>query len=224
MMVFQNLVSIDAPDGSGKSSLANIVGKKIGAQVIKPSYFGLCESSKIIEDEFRKWLTAGGGSHSDHNRFFLKTMAANYRDFVFPMLAKGEIVILDSSEIRALAFVIDQGDEELILATMESITTEFLTGGIKPRLRVFIGAEPNSLLNNLLTKESLDKGDPNSLESIHKRIKAYDRAKEFVGDLDGKDVIRESITIHHVSAEERSLYLDGKADEIVSILRSRLFV
>jgi thymidylate kinase len=181
--VFPRLISIDGPDGTGKSNLARILHKIISLSfqeesiVIKPTYFDASEEAQIIGEELRKRENLEKSSQ-EHNSFFLRAMLVNYRTVILPALKDNKWIILDSSEIRSMAFVLDRGDVRAINNTKSFIEQGLLTLGVCPWTRVILGADPETIRSNLLTKKELDLGDPISIEEIERRIRAY---KESIG-------------------------------------------
>ena len=197
------LISVDGPDGSGKSSITSLLSTRLnalwpdrGGLIIKPSYFESSPAANQIGQE----LVASQGlvpGTLAHNKYYLRAMRANYLTVVLPALMAGQVVVLDSSEIRALAFVIDRDDPEVIMQTQSWLLSERLTAGIYPQLRLMLWADAVDLQQNLRTKNALDSGDPQTLAEIKKRIDSYAAAKTYIEAIGSGDSIWVSQQIRH---------------------------
>ncbi len=177
------LISIDGPDGAGKSTLARILPDLIGPSgvvVVRPTCFhGSAGAIKCG----RRFKAAGSNvarGSQPHNAFFLDPMEANFADTIVSGLNSGALVILDSSEIRALAFVLDSCDDSAVQDTKRRIASGELTCGLKPLVRIILDGSANDLWMNLKTKESLDIGDPQDVQAVYRRKAAYAEAVKFV--------------------------------------------
>ena len=115
-----------------------------------------------------------------HNFYFLQAMAINYKVVVSQLIESEDIIICDSSEIRALAFILDCGNKESIADTKNWIKTGTLTHSILPGLRIVLGGTKDVLWKNLQTKAQLDYGDPQSADFVNRRITSYWDAIDFV--------------------------------------------
>lgn len=184
-----HLVSVDGPDGAGKSKMSDLLAAELEgafdakALVVRPTYFQTSTGAQSIGREFST-VKATLQEHSRaHNGFYLTAMEANYRTVVLPAVKTGKIIVLDSSEIRALAFILDKGDSEAIRDTLTRITTGTLTCCLQPRVRVILNASADDLLRNLQKKVELDKGDPHNLWEARRRIRSYHQAIDFIREL-----------------------------------------
>ncbi len=203
-------ISIDGPDGAGKSTLSKLLAKELKKNfpeknviLIKPSYFSESNGGKKIEKEFID-ISHKLVKHSrEHNSYFLRAMRINYEELVVPAVTRGEIVILDSSEIRALAFIMDKGDDEAIQETTELITNNTLTSNFKSDYRFFIYGEIDDLLKNLYGKKNLDSGDPINYQESVRRIECYQKAIKMIC---GTNLIN-YIKIEHTHCDSVESYL-----------------
>jgi len=117
--------------------------------------------------------------------------------------------VLDSSEIRALAFMIDKGFSDAIDDTLFKIRSGFLTQRIQPRLRIVLMGSVDSLYRNLNTKKILDDGDPHNRARIKRRINAYQKATKTIKQLTTTDEVDwHTITIHHTSQPLHNYFSD----------------
>lgn len=184
------LVSIDGPDGAGKSNFTQVLVSKLKTylgddriELIKPSYFDVSSGSQRVGQKLAS-LEGKFRPHSRlHNNFFLAAMTVNYRNVILPAIRSGKIIILDSSEIRALAFMIDKGSPDAVRDTITRIQKGVLACGIQPKIRVILEGNPEDLYRSLSTKNSLDSGDPRGIQEIERRIEAYQKAISLIRQL-----------------------------------------
>jgi thymidylate kinase len=205
------LISIDGPDGSGKSTtskiLLNFLHEKFGDNqsvvLFKPTYFETCPEALLVKERLESSLDIRTYS-KEHNDFYLEAMRLNYLNVIIPSLEQEKIVILDSSEIRALAFNIAKGEKAAISDTKDKIQNGFLTAGVYPDIRIILDGSVSALSKNLQTKKFLDKGDPVDLGGISKRRKSYSEAVKFVNNLNyNKRIDIYNLKIkHNLRAEE----------------------
>lgn len=191
------LISIDGPDGSGKSTFSRILLEFLQKRtdnhrdvvLVKPTYFETSPEAILIKQklEFSENIKVYS---REHNNFYLEAMRINYQKIVIPYLEKEKIVILDSSEIRALAFNLAKAEKDAIFDTKEKIKNGFLTDNIFPDVRIILDGSSFSLFKNLKTKNFLDTGDPINLQEVCKRRDAYIEAVKFVNDLNYEKNIR----------------------------------
>lgn len=204
---YPNLISIDGPDGSGKSSLSRYFVKMLSdlyrkktVRVIKPSYF---ETSREAQNLGRRLKAKEGlliRNSAEHNQFFLRAMRVNFLRVVLPLLESGVLVVLDSSEIRALAFVCHMGDSMAKEQTQRAITHGWLTAQCVPSLRVVLSGNALDLWQNLQTKESLDYGDPQSVDQVVVRQTVYLEAVNYVRALKGAGESKWlELTVSHIN-------------------------
>ena len=215
-----NLISIDGVDGSGKSSLARLLAQNLNfAKVVRPACFKETPASRLIGEEFYKEEKSLIPHSKIHNDFFLRTMEANYSTLIWPTISCGKWVVVDSSEIRALAFMLDKGSAEAINETKQRIISGQLTFGMHPKWRIVLSGEIEDLWNNLSTKDELDVGDPKSLAETRKRIEAYDRAIDFVRGFSPPDCMWLRKTITHCNFLVKKYFEQTILDLMATILK-----
>lgn len=224
------LVSIDGPDGSGKSSLSVILKDFIESRnnyysdvsIIKPTYFEMTKEAALIGSKLKK--SNFEIDSLEHNSIFLEAMRVNYQHLVIPSLKKGKMVILDSSEIRALAFVLDRKNDEAILDTKDKIISDFLTLGITPNIRIFLDGSEYDLFCNLQTKQFLDSGDPKNIFEISERRKAYFYAINFISNLEKrKNVVYYNFDVKH-RIDFKDCFVNNICSKIDLIMQDNLII
>ncbi len=216
------LVAVDGPDGSGKSTLTKMIAEKKEAIIIKPTYFSSSSGARQIGEEFEKNKDYLRASSREHNNYFLRAMRRNYQETIFPLLKENNFIILDSSEIRALSFIMDRGEKGAIEETRGWISTNLINCGIIPDLRVNFIGDPEDLMKNLFSKEVLDSGDPRDKEEMKKRLSCYRRAIKEVQAIQ-EEVPRIEIEVKH-AGEEKEKYLEKLSERILGEINSKLLL
>lgn len=229
--IYTNFISLDGPDGSGKSTLAKILALELKkhytgltTKVIKPTSFDVSKKSQELGKIFRKVSRNLKKSSRQHNLFFLKAMAINYREVMSPLLKNGTIVICDSSELRTLAFMLDNGDRYAIEDTKEWIQSGKLTCFIQPSLRIILQGDSDTLWCNLQTRSKLDYGDPQNMQAVHSRIKVYRDAIRFIKIITPSSKVHwEDVTISHQPFQTKH-YLTGIVNEhLIPLIARKMF-
>lgn len=171
------LLSVDGPDGVGKGTFtikfANIMTKIYGNQnVVSTSgtRFETCSKSLALMDNFKKTSNI-----LERNRLFLQSTKIIFKEIVIPALNDNKIVILDSSDLRHLAFVTDiYGENSSVWKdTFKQIAEGIINHRYQPGVRIILTASPYDLLLNLKRRDSVDEGDPTSKKEAKKRLEAY---------------------------------------------------
>jgi len=191
------LVTIDGPDGAGKSTFSEFLTAELqrrnGAErvkLVRPTRFDCSSESQLIGGELETKASRLALNSRRHNAFFLRTVEINYRNVVVPAIRQNQLVIVDSSELRALAFILERGTSAAKTDTINKLRRGVLTCGIKPSKRIIMQAVPEDLLRNLHTKSVLDIGDPRDANEIRKRIRVYNLAMGLVRSIEGDDGVK----------------------------------
>jgi len=187
--VQKKLITVDAPDGSGKGAFAESIFRQLSAihgenrvVLVQPTRFEL--SGKGMELLTKLKTQKGLSSDSvRHNLHFMAALMANYQDIISVALNDGKIVIADSSEIRSLAFMLDRGTEATIRSTLRWIKSGRATNNIAAGNRVFINTPPEDCLSNILSRGKVDYGDPTTQVEAIRRDNCYKLAIEMFGRL-----------------------------------------
>ncbi|MEI6266402.1 MAG: hypothetical protein WCP14_00745 [bacterium] len=177
--VAERLYSVNGPDGSGKTIFVRYLAAEMASIaptiVVKPSLFSESSASRSIGDLFAKDVEVKKDSRV-RNTYFLETLSVNYRDRVIPLLEQGYCVILDSSEIRDVAFTKDISDELAHSDTLEWVQSGKLTHRTVAKHQVFLYSEAEDLFANILARGEFGYGDPRSLEEAERRLLCYQEA------------------------------------------------
>jgi thymidylate kinase len=205
------LTAIDGPDGAGKSTFSEILAEEfqkiMRTVLVRPTRFDSSKETMKIQTEFQKKSKRIKPHSKSHNSFFLNTAGTNYRNLVLPLIKDGQFVIVDSSELRALAFILEKGTSQAINDTIDQISRGSLTCSIKPAKRIILFGDPLELHKNLSTKKFLDTGDPKNITEIKRRIKFYRKAIKLIQEIEGKGVDWIYIRISHSEKPVKDYFL-----------------
>lgn len=178
--VCRNVVGVDGPDGVGKSSFCSILLRealqRVEACIIRVTAFDTTTKASEIGSIFENAREHLPENSLYHNRFFLRATRFNYRYAVKQLSDRGAVVILDSSELRCLAYIYDKGQSDAYRETLAWFVSGRLTAQLTPSVRVILGASPEDLLDNICGRGDLDHGDPTNLPEVVRRIEAYRNA------------------------------------------------
>jgi len=113
--------------------------------------------------------------------------------------------------------MIDKGDQEAIEDTTTRIVNGTLTCSIQPKIRIILTGKLDELRKNLLTKDSLDRGDPQNIPEIEKRIIAYEKAIELIQQLKTNEEVKWiTINIQHVT--------DSLSEYLMRIIQNQMIL
>jgi len=164
-------ISIEGPDGSGKTTQANLLAsyfRKQGYDVILT-----CEpGGTFVGDQIRAVLHDPRNTMMDAHAeilLFSASRAQLVREVIQPALAVGKIVISDRYADSTLAY---QGyGRSLNLETLRTITT-FATDGLMPILTIYLDIAPQEgLQRRRLNGDEWNRLDAETLE-FHQRVRA----------------------------------------------------
>jgi len=181
----RRLIALDGPDGVGKGTfgkiLKGILEKELDGKVCLTSGTRF-ETTKTTQRLSR--VVSRTHNEIVRNRLFLLSTRIIFKEVVNPALADGNVVILDSSTLRHLAFTYDKygGDSDIFRDTLSMVRAGKLDYGISPGVRIILWSSPEGLMKNLSQRNN-DIGDPKNIEEVEKRIKAYCHCIEIIREL-----------------------------------------
>lgn len=173
------LITVDAPDGSGKGAIALRIQQQLSLKygsdnvlLVYPNKFDQSPSALEIYTKLKNQPDLSLDS-VHHNLHYMAASMLNYKTVISPALESGKIVVVDSSEIRLLAFMFDRGSEEAINSTLRWIKRGRVTNNILAGNRVLIKVEPGDCLANINARGKKDYGDPVDLSEAKRRANCY---------------------------------------------------
>lgn len=183
------LITVDAPDGSGKGSFAESLHRQLAERfgednviLVQPTRFELTERGlKLLEK-----LKSQQGLKSNsvrHNLHFMAALMVNYQDVISKALDSGKLAVADSSEIRSLAFMLDRGTEAAVQSTLRWIKSGTATNDLSAGNRIFIKTSPEDCLANIFARGKVDYGDPISPQEAQRRSDCYALAVQVISGL-----------------------------------------
>jgi|CXWL01.1.fsa_nt_gi thymidylate kinase len=187
--IARRLITVDAPDGSGKGAIAKVLFelfvKKYGKDkvlLICPTRFDQSDKARYFEERLKNRPEIPKDSVY-HNIHFLAAMAENYRSLIKPALEGGKIVIADSSELRSLAFILDRGTLATIESTIKWLKSGVATQDILGGNRIMVEVSPEDCLANIDARDKRDYGDPKDIVEAQRRQECYGLATQVIRTL-----------------------------------------
>jgi thymidylate kinase len=188
-MVCDRLITVDAPDGSGKGVFAEIICEQLALRygkdnvlLVKPTRFDDSPEARGLQERLmaKRDLAVDSVRHNTH---FMAAVMLNYKTAIVPALDGGKIVVVDSSEVRSLAFMLDRGTPSAIASTLRWIRSGRATTGIIAGNRVIVNATPEDCLANIDARGKRDYGDPMDIKEAERRLDCYGVAFAALGRL-----------------------------------------
>lgn len=174
-----NLITVDAPDGSGKGVIAALIWQQLSSiygdrnvLLVSPNRFDQSPQALEIGKKLKNQPDLSPSSVR-HNSHFMATTMVNYRTVISPALEAGKIVVVDSSEIRSLAYILDRGSSDAVRSTLRWIRSGRATAGILAGNRILVRVSPEDCLANIDARGKKDYGDPVDYGEALKRSDCY---------------------------------------------------
>lgn len=188
------LIVFDGLDGSGLTTQANLLVKKINKNLGKKAFLLKEPTSSLIGGLIRSWLSNDWRSSQECLQLlFAADRAYHLEKEIIPLLRKGKIVILDRYIFSSLAF----GGIELEEEWLREINRNFLL----PDLTFFLKVSPKNCIKRiketryelrLFEKEEILKKVWKNFENLSKEFKNV-----FIvdGERDREEILREIFNI-----------------------------
>jgi thymidylate kinase len=185
------LISVDGPDGVGKGTfcgvLKSMLEKALGEERVvltSGTRFEATPDSQRLGQVVRRVADNAVA----RNRLFLLSTRQIFRRIVIPALEVNQVVILDSSTLRHLAFTLAThgSDSPVFTDTRNLVTSGILDFHLFPGTRIILWAPKESLMENLEGRGFTDIGDPTDIEQVQKRIEAYAEAVQIIKGLESR--------------------------------------
>ena len=173
-------IVLEGPDGSGKSTMANMIGeyyKKAGREIVftrEPGGTKISENIRdIILDNNNTEM-----AYTTEALLYAASRAQHVAEFIKPHLEKGHVVI---SERYVYSSIVYQGiGRKLGIEKVKEIN-DFAIDGLKPDLVLFFDINPEKALGRKLSSGDGDRLENEKL-AFHKSV--YDGYKEILKHYD----------------------------------------
>lgn len=184
-----NLITIDAPDGSGKGEIASLIHQQLSliygqdnVLLVSPNSFRQCPEALEVGKKLKSQPDLSPSSVR-HNSHFMAATMINYKMVIAPALKDEKIIVVDSSEIRSLAYMLDRGSVKAIESTYRWIKSGRATAGILAGNRVLVSVSPRDCLANIDARGKRDYGDPANVDEAIRRANCYALSVSCIKDL-----------------------------------------
>ena len=173
------LITVDGPDGSGKGAISRKLKEQLAAiygadnvLLVCSNRFDLSPKAREIGESLKRqpWLSPDSVRHNAH---YLAASMVNYQTVISPALEAGKFVVIDSSEIRALVYILDGGTEAAVRSTLRWIKSGKATSHLLAGNRVLLHTCPDDCLENIRARGKMDYGDPTSVDEAQRRADCY---------------------------------------------------
>lgn len=184
-----HLITIDAPDGSGKGEIAGILAQQLSdiygterVLLTSPNRFDQSPQALRIGTKLKEkpWLLPQSAHHNSH---YMAALMLNYQNVILSALDLGKLVIIDSSEIRSLAYILDKGSIEAIESTIRWIKSGRATAGTLAGNRIVLCTGTEDCLANIRARGKQDYGDPINVAEATRRQHCYDSSVTLIKSL-----------------------------------------
>ena len=158
-------ITIDGPDGTGKTTLARQLAERLQAAGIPAAY--TCEpTGSKLGQHIREILRKGGYELSRLTDLFVEDRAEHIRDFIQPRCLRGAVVICDRYKYSTLCYQHLQGEP---IARLLELNKGFLA----PDLPVILLSEDAGLLLERICQRGQGSDLFESRRTIEQSIAIY---------------------------------------------------
>lgn len=225
LTVIPHLVTIDGPDGSGKSSLSSEVASLLGdihgeenVLLVSPTNV----HGSVNQDRLSTLLHTASTPISSNrmNDIYVAGINRAYGDVIVPALHQGRIVVCDRSEVDLLRFVLESHNELSIDHRLQFVSDGTMTHGVWAGNRVFVSATPKELWENIQIRGAMSPYDPHSLDDAKRRLFYEEVSERMIENIP----CRGTVTCVHVQntriedTERRAQHLHQLASSVVKQL------
>jgi dTMP kinase len=162
------LISIEGPDGSGKTSLAGLLAEDLAARY--PMTRVREPGGTVISEQIRKIILDPAHQEISWRTEALLYVAARAQvvdEVIRPALSRGEIVICDRFIDSTIAY---QGYGRLLPVRDLELLNQVATGGIQPDLTILLDLDVEIALRRCARSGKLDRLEKEDLV-FHRRVR-----------------------------------------------------
>lgn len=173
-------IVLEGPDGSGKSTMANMIGeyyKEKGRDIV----FTREPGGTPISEKIRDIILDNNNiemSYTTEALLYAAARAQHVSEKIVPWLEQGKVVI---SERYVYSSLVYQGIGRKLGVDKVKMINDFATNSLKPDLVLFFDIDPEKALNRKLSNESGDRLENEKL-SFHQSV--YKGYKELIKHYD----------------------------------------
>jgi hypothetical protein len=175
LTAFSHLITVDGPDGSGKSSISKQLTKNL-ADIYGEQNVCMFTTTNLKGSADQDRLFRFTHDISDHispqqiDGMYVAGVNRAYGELIIPALTAGKIVVCDRSEIDLLRYALESKDEHAIQKRLQYLTDGTMTHRFWAGNRVFVSSSPEELWGNLVDRGELSSYDPHSVEEAAMRL------------------------------------------------------
>ncbi len=213
------LIGIDGPDGSGKDTLSTHLARNLQYKtnervvVCAPNLFETSHSAGNLYDRFKK---IGGYSLDPEiiNKFYLGAFRRNFSEIILPALQEGKWVIMNSSQIRPIAFCLAERSSKVYEMTERLILSGVLNANVIPRNQIVLKSSAEDLHARLIKRGLDSTNDPKTVAANETRINCYIKTVNKLKQAYGRSINWHELQIESMPREKIGQYMDSLASSI----------
>ena len=104
-------ITVDGPDGTGKTTAARSLVRALTKELGRPAVFTSEPTDSALGREIRRILRAGGAEFNSLTELFVQDRGEHIRDYIQPHLEQGDIVVCDRYRYSTVCYQHLQGVE-----------------------------------------------------------------------------------------------------------------
>ena len=220
LKVVPNIITIDGPDGTGKTTLSDFVYRFLAKKFGKDHVVFL-EATNVrgspSQERLRKLQKTANPSWRRENQLYSAGVNRAYGDIVIPAIAKGQLVVIDRSEVDLLRYAIQSEDEAVIADRIRYLKCGILTRGYLAKNRVYVTSTREDIWANLNDRQYRSPYDPQTPEDVDQQLTSQATAEAYI-----QEISKDSLNVIMVNNQRQSInplgYLRRIAESIVENL------
>ena len=167
-------ITIDGPDGSGKTSLARLVAQKFSLRC--DAVYTAEPTDSPLGREIRRILKSGTKEEQlTLTDLFVRDRESHINDFIIPELEKGKIVVCDRYKYSTVCYQQLQGIDVSRLIDLNK-------GFLKPDYAFILSVDDADVLVKRIIDRNEEKDFFETKALIKQTIKIYNKMKQYFSD------------------------------------------